>query len=193
MCCVADRLKGHGETKRTSWRPSQRKHFSFTFRDSDRTFFYFRAVQFPKTWLRFFFFFFRLMREGKSRLYLVFLQVVQNVFLPWFDTCGSTTLCTKGLFSGCDRSIWQKQQWLPACPHRRIHVQLPSNPALPPTVVRFFCQANARPLSHSVFLYSLLQRPLIRNLRVRSAPFYCLTLPKTKQKKNQDVITTSAT
>lgn len=51
----------------------------------------------------FFSFFFFVMCEGKSRLYLAFLQVVLNVLLAWFDTCGSSTLCIE-LFSGSEGS-----------------------------------------------------------------------------------------
>lgn len=37
------------------------------------------------------------MCEGKSRLFLVFLQVVLSVLLVWFNTCGSTA-AHKGYF-----------------------------------------------------------------------------------------------
>lgn len=38
---------------------------------------------------------------GKSRLFLVFLQVVLSALLVWLNTCGSTTLHI-GLFSGTE-------------------------------------------------------------------------------------------
>lgn len=44
--------------------------------------------------------------RAKSRLFLVFLQVVFSVLLAWFNTCGSTTLHT-GLFSGSESSTTQ--------------------------------------------------------------------------------------
>lgn len=44
--------------------------------------------------------------EGKSGLFLVFLQVVLSVLLAWFNTCGSTILHT-GLFSGSESSTSQ--------------------------------------------------------------------------------------
>lgn len=44
--------------------------------------------------------------RGKRRLFLVFLQIALRVLLPWFNTCGSTTLHT-GLFSGSESSTSQ--------------------------------------------------------------------------------------